>query len=64
VIDRITETCDKLARHPRMGIRQDQYRAGLRCFPVGKYVIFYHVTDDGLEIYRVLHGARQLEDLL
>ena len=47
-----------------MGVKQEQYRPGLRCFPVGKYIIFYCVTEDVLEIYRVLHGARRLEDLL
>jgi plasmid stabilization system protein ParE len=28
------------------------------------YISFYHPIDDGVEVYRVLHGARRLEDLL
>lgn len=64
LIDRFGEMYQRLARSPGMGVRQEQYRPGLRCFPVGKYVIFYSVADDYVEIYRVLHGARRLEDLL
>lgn len=64
LVDRFTDTYQKLADLPGMGVRQDQYRPGLRCFPVGKYIIFYTVADDHIEVYRVLHGARRLEDLL
>ena len=64
LVDRFTEMYERLARSPGMGVRQEQYRPGLRCFPVGKYIVFYTVTDDFVEIYRVLHGARRLEDLL
>lgn len=32
----------------------------LRQFPVGNYVIFYRPLADGIVIYRVLHGRRDL----
>jgi len=64
LVDRFTETYEKLARNPGMGVKQEQYRSGLRCFPVGKYIVFYSIGDDDLIIYRVLHGSRRLEDLL
>lgn len=64
IVDRFTETYEKLARNPGMGVKQEQYRLGLRCFPVGKYIVFYTVEEDELIIYRVLHGSRRLEDLL
>lgn len=64
LIDRFTTMYEKLSRTPGMGVRQDHYRPGLRCFPIGKYIIFYTVTDDELVVYRILHGARRLEDLL
>jgi toxin ParE1/3/4 len=64
LVDRFEATYQKLAQTPGMGVKQEQFRAGLRCFPVGKYIIFYTVTDDELVIYRVLHGSRRLEDLL
>ena len=64
LIRKMDETFQLLATNPGMGTKQDQYRPGLRCFPVGNYIIFYRPIDDGIEIYRVLHGARQLDDLL
>jgi len=37
--------------------------ARLRSFPVGSYVIFYRPMENGVEIVRVLHGARDLPPL-
>ena len=37
LIDRFTETYELLASNPGVGSLQDQYRAGLRAFPVGNY---------------------------
>ena len=33
----------------------------LRSFPFGRYVIFYLALPGGIEIVRVLHGARDLD---
>ena len=33
----------------------------LRSFPAKGYVIFYQPTDDGIEIFRVLHGSRDIQ---
>lgn len=33
-------------------------------FPVGNYLILYRPIEAGVEIVRVLHGARQWRDLL
>jgi toxin ParE1/3/4 len=32
--------------------------------PAGSYLILYQQVDKGVEIARVLHGARQWQDLL
>jgi toxin ParE1/3/4 len=32
----------------------------LHSFPVARYVIFYVVLPEGIEIVRVLHGARDM----
>ena len=47
-----------------MGEAVEQYRRGLRCFPVGNYVIYYRVLPNSIEVYRVLHAARHRDDLL
>jgi toxin ParE1/3/4 len=32
----------------------------LRCHPAGNYVIYYREMKNGIEIVRVLHGARDV----
>jgi toxin ParE1/3/4 len=53
----------KLASMSQMGRRRDELSGGLRSFPVGNYVIFYRPIKNGVEIVRVLHGARDLPPL-
>ena len=31
-----------------------------RSFPLGNHLIFYRPIDDGIELVRVLHGARDI----
>jgi hypothetical protein len=35
----------------------------LRSFPVGRYVVFYRPQDDGIDVVRVLHSARDIESI-
>ena len=58
----------ELGRHPEIGRqRRFQRRPGLRSWYVDgfdSYLIFYRPIAEGVEIYRVLHGARDLRRLL
>ena len=61
-------TFEQLARQPYMGrLRHFQRRPGLRSWQVRNfedYLIFYRPIENGVEICRVLHGARDLRRLL
>ena len=59
-IDRIEQKIHALANQPDMGRTRYELEEGLRSFPVGRYVIFYLSNPGGIEIVRVLHGARDL----
>jgi toxin ParE1/3/4 len=50
-----------LSQHPAIGRRREELAPGLRSFPVGRYVIFYLPLPNGVDIVRVLHGARDIE---
>lgn len=52
-----------LAKQPYAGEAVDDIRPGLRRFTQGKYLIFYEPRETGIVLVRVLHGARQLDDL-
>jgi toxin ParE1/3/4 len=47
-----------------MGRSRPELAPNLRSFPVGQYVIFYLPLAKGVEIVRVLHGARDFESIL
>jgi toxin ParE1/3/4 len=65
----VEQTCEQLVRNPLMG--PTCYSGvpslhGLRRFPVAQFeqfLIFYLPTADGIDVIRVLHGARDLDRL-
>jgi toxin ParE1/3/4 len=65
LIDLITDRFFLLSRHPYLGRARDQdLRPGLRSFPVGAYVIVYRIQEADVVILRVLHGSRNITELL
>ena len=63
-VSRIEQQCRLLASVPEAGRRRGELAPELRSFPVGPYVIFYRQTRQGIEVARVLHGARDVPELL
>ena len=47
-----------------MGQRRPEFSGDYRSFPVQRWIIFYRVVKDTVEIHRVLDGARDLDSLL
>lgn len=58
LIDRITERFWLLADFPGVGRAADNIAPGVKCFPAGKYLIYYRRTRNRTEILHVFHGAR------
>ncbi len=63
-IDLIDQKFQLLAQKSGLGRRREELAEGLRSFPVGRYVIFYLPIPGGVQIVRVLHGARDIEAAL
>ncbi|HEV3138106.1 MAG TPA: type II toxin-antitoxin system RelE/ParE family toxin [Pirellulales bacterium] len=63
LVRRIHERCQLYATQPAAGTLDNRFQSGLRYFSVASYVLFYRPADDGLVVVRVLHGARNIEDL-
>jgi toxin ParE1/3/4 len=57
------EKFDKLAHSPGIGRLRDDLRQNLHMFPFGNYLIFYLVVADGIQIVRIIHGARDVPRL-
>ena len=47
-----------LAGTPLVGQERNDLALALRFLPVGNYLIFYLPLTDGIEVLRVIHGAR------
>ena len=53
--------CEKLLRFPNMGRSYQDIEHSLRGIPLDNYIILYRITDNGIEIVRVVSGYRNLE---
>lgn len=63
LFDRIAGTCSTLAEQPGMGEARPDLMDRLRVFSVGNYIIFFRPEPGGIEVVRVLHGARDFPQL-
>jgi toxin ParE1/3/4 len=62
--DDVEATSLMLAANPTAGRHRNEFLPRLRSFPVGNYIIFYEPIEGGIRVLRVLHGARDLRELL
>jgi toxin ParE1/3/4 len=58
LIDNITDRFWLLGAHPKSGKPCDDLGAGVKCFPAGKYIIYYRAGRDRTDILHIFHGAR------
>ena len=62
--DEIENKLVLLAGQPYLGPARPDIAPELRYFPVGSYLLLYREIADGIEVVRVIHGARRLNNLL
>lgn len=62
-LDSVDRLLQLLAENPEMGEAVDHLKSGLRRYTHARYLLYYRIQADGILLYRVLHGARRIEDL-
>ena len=62
LLDQFVGKCRLLAHSPEVGRLREELAPSLRSFPVGNYIVFYRPAGDGVDIVRILHGARDIEE--
>jgi toxin ParE1/3/4 len=62
-IEKLYEAIEGLGRHPSSGRHREELAPGIQSFPFGRYIIFYRAATNSIEIVRVLHGARDIENI-
>jgi len=50
----------KLAQYPNFGRERNEVYSGARSFPVEKHIVFYQVSENGIEVARILHQRMDL----
>jgi toxin ParE1/3/4 len=60
LLEAIDETCRLLSSRPELGRKRPDLAPEVRSFPVRGHVIFYRCVAEGIQILRVLHGARDI----
>lgn len=58
LIDSITDRFRVLGEHPDAGRPAEDMAAGVKCFPAGKYLIYYRKAKRGTDILHIFHGAQ------
>lgn len=61
-IDAIINATSLYAVNSSLGTARDELVPRLRCFSVNRYVIFFMPHDAGIEVVRVMHGARDIPE--
>ena len=55
--------CQQLVAFPNSGKSYESIRPGLRGLSFERYIIFYRILEDGIEILRVVSGRRDFRAL-
>jgi toxin ParE1/3/4 len=63
LLDRIEAQCRLLAHNPRLGKARPEIAPDARAWIVGRYLVLYREQDEGIEVVRVVHGAREIEHI-
>jgi toxin ParE1/3/4 len=60
IVDRIEARCRQLKDHPRLGPERPEISEGARSLLIERWLALYRLTPDGVQIVRILDGARDL----
>jgi len=63
VVEQIAEKFPLLSEFQDIGRNRDELIPGLQSFVVNPYLIYYCLIPEGIEIVRILHGARDVKAL-
>jgi toxin ParE1/3/4 len=60
LLEKLEAQCGMLGERPLLGPARPDIAPDARAWVAGKYLILYRAEADGVEIVRVVHGARDL----
>jgi toxin ParE1/3/4 len=63
-LENIEAKFEAIGMSPGLGVSRPEVRPELRSFSFGNFLILYRKVEGGAEIVRVVHGARDWQELL
>ena len=60
VFERIDRTCRLLRDHPHLGPARPEIHVDAHSLVIDRWLALYRVTEDGVQIVRIIDGARDL----
>jgi toxin ParE1/3/4 len=63
LVGRFEELLALLSDQPQIGTKLDRFRPGMRALATGNYVLLFEPIAEGVQLLRVVHGARRFEGL-
>ena len=64
LLARLESGLQQLADHPELGEMVTRLRFDFRVFSVSNYVVVYQGAEDGILVLRVMHAARNWQEIL
>ena len=67
LLEKFDQAISQLARNPELGVvpKDDRLKKlGYRILIIGKYLVFYVVKSNTVQVRRIIHGARKYSFLL
>jgi toxin ParE1/3/4 len=61
-VDELGEKLELWAAQPMIGRMRDELAPGIRSLPFGRYLIFCMPMADGIDVVRVLHASRDIDN--
>jgi len=62
-VEGIYEKCLLVKENPEIGRNRDELLPGIRCLSVKKYLIFYRIKSNAVQIVRILIGYRDIDSI-
>ena len=63
VYNTIEQSCRLLKDHPRLGRARPEIQAEARSIVIERWLALYRLTEDGVQIVRIIDGARDLSEI-
>ncbi|GEP45821.1 type II toxin-antitoxin system RelE/ParE family toxin [Brevifollis gellanilyticus] len=63
LLEKFRAKLEHLAKWNTLGRPRPEFGKDCRSYPFGKYCFFFRPVDDGIEVIRVIHSARDLDQI-